>query len=650
MRPTSAPRRGVTLVEMLVTVALLVLVMSILVAIFRSAAGAISVSRTYAALDQNLRRIDTVIREDLQGVTARMTPPLDPRNNLGYFEYGENTLADVQGDDTDDYLAFTAKAPAGRPFTGRVTVQQTNALGAKITGQFQQITITSDFAEIIYFLRNGNLYRRVLLILANRPGTLSVGTTTGGVLNVGGGYSTAQFSPSLGATVVSWQGMNDVSARPSVYNPSSLGATSYIPTPNTLGDLTNRENRFGRPRFADDFATQSTGALPADGFADDLNSNGIPDYYPTLFPAVLTATFPSGTSMLNEVSPKRVATTSDLLAFPYVFPVAYSKPTLTAGVGPTTPGSIHGLYPQGIIVGTTSPASPPYLPNHAPLESGDSLVVPSSAAETQTWWGFPTWRETLSRTWTDPVKRINDPTGSTYFSAGTLYANDKAYTQAPGLSWTTPTLLPPVATQPFNDGAGNATAFMLVPGTAGSSDYVYEDDLLLTGVRSFDVKAYDNAPGYWNPSTSAFVPSMPGYYDLGYGDKDNQAAALQPTFAADLLTFNHEGRMPPLTTDNRTDPSYPVTAFDGVRNIGVNAATVVRMRRVFDTWSTDYTNAPAVPINPWQGPPFASPVYPSYPPPYPVALRGIQIEVRLADPKNERTKTLTIRQDFTDKL
>jgi hypothetical protein len=169
-------------------------------------------------------------------------------------------------------------------------------------------------------------------------------------------------------------------------------------------------------------------------------------------------------------------------------------------------------------------------------------------------------------------------------------------------------------------------------------------------VRSFDIKAYDNAPGYWNPATSAFVPSMPGYYDLGYGDKDNQAAALQPTFSADLLTFNHEGRMPPLTSDNRTDPSYPYTAFDGIRNVGVNTTGVVRMRRVFDTWSTDYTSAPAVPLNPWQGPPFSSPVYPSFPPPYPVALRGIQIEVRLADPKNERTKTLTIRQDFTDKL
>ena len=36
--------------------------------------------------------------------------------------------------------------------------------------QPQPITITSDYAEIIYFVRNGNLYRRVLLIVPEHPG------------------------------------------------------------------------------------------------------------------------------------------------------------------------------------------------------------------------------------------------------------------------------------------------------------------------------------------------------------------------------------------------------------------------------------------------------------------------------------------------
>ena len=37
---------------------------------------------------------------------------------------------------------------------------------------FQPITITSEYAEIIYFLRNGNLYRRVLLVAPERQSTI----------------------------------------------------------------------------------------------------------------------------------------------------------------------------------------------------------------------------------------------------------------------------------------------------------------------------------------------------------------------------------------------------------------------------------------------------------------------------------------------
>jgi hypothetical protein len=44
------------------------------------------------------------------------------------------------------------------------------------------------------------------------------------------------------------------------------------------------------------------------------------------------------------------------------------------------------------------------------------------------------------------------------------------------------------------------------------------------------------------------------------------------------------------------------------------------------------------------------PIYPSYPAPYPMPLRGLQIQIRVVDPRNERVKVLTIRQDFSDKL
>ena len=168
-------RRGVTLVEMLVTLAILLLMMTVIVQIFQAATGALNAAQVYQELDNQLRLLDSTIRSDLGGVTCKLTPPNDPKNNPGYLEYGENEFADVQGEDADDYIRFTAKAPAGRPFTGRMWVPPPNS--ALLTAQqainlfeagYQPITITSDYAEIIYFLRNGNLYRRVLLVAPER--------------------------------------------------------------------------------------------------------------------------------------------------------------------------------------------------------------------------------------------------------------------------------------------------------------------------------------------------------------------------------------------------------------------------------------------------------------------------------------------------
>ena len=108
----------------------------------------------------------------------------------------------------------------------------------------------------------------------------------------------------------------------------------------------------------------------------------------------------------------------------------------------------------------------------------------------------------------------------------------------------------------------------------------WEDDLIMTGVRSFDVKAYDNA--------------LAGYGDLGWGDDLRCMSRYQnaqgyispgqrrPTLPGRLpasppltvttwppvnsggipystinQTFAHEGRMPPLIEDNRLDAQYP---------------------------------------------------------------------------------------------
>ncbi|MBV8269459.1 MAG: prepilin-type N-terminal cleavage/methylation domain-containing protein, partial [Planctomycetaceae bacterium] len=277
-RPRSS-RRGVTLVEMLVSVALLLLMMTAIAAIFSAATGAASTARVYQDLEGSMRQLDAMIRYDLTGITTPVmrTHPNDPKHNYGfdpsqnygYFEYGENQFADPQGEDTDDYIRFTTEAPEGELFTGRVYLPipasvlaqagGPNATQLQIYQQTQPITVTSKYAEVIYFLRNSNLYRRVFLVAPDRQSSIISPNANYPNMLPGQTYiSGTSLGVSAGATNhASWQGMNDLSARPS-FNPNSPNT----PVLNTLGDLTNRHNRAFYPRFTDDYLTGGTNAAP----------------------------------------------------------------------------------------------------------------------------------------------------------------------------------------------------------------------------------------------------------------------------------------------------------------------------------------------------------------------------------------------------
>ncbi len=749
-------RKGVTLVEMLVTVAILVIIMTVLVQIFQSATGAVTAAQQLQQIDDQLRRLNSVIRGDLEGVTARFTPPLDPAMNLGYFEYGENEFADNQGEDSDDYIRFTAKAPAGRPFLGRMfippSIEMINGWSANQLAtylQSQPVTITSDYAEIIYFLRNGNLYRRVLLIAPElQSAIVPVSTTLGanGVLQQGvlPNGNTFTFQPSIFGTNVSWQGLNDLSARPNGTGPntnilSQMNATQSLISQaqqtivlNTLGDLTNRENRFAYSRFANDFTDANTPSVPnkPDGVPDDANGDNVPDLYPSLYPNVFN------TGLFNAPGYAGNSTAINLLAFPYIFPGAYSK---AQALTSDSFGWIHAPSPYANASGTSvqfDMGGLAYLNglNHNPLDVGDNLPTPANPAigaggQTeqnllQTWWGFPTWRETLSPSWIDPAMQVN-------VGPVLLHAGNSSPAQPIALnplvagevnsgivdnSGNIRQLLPAMTSvwrntpQLFTDGWGggnNGTSNSFYPQTGNTlwNSLTWEDDLIMTNVRSFDVKAYDNA--------------LANYADLGWGDDlrlyqpyttvngaMNPATppyiagnlALAPNVAGTTLTpliawppinintntnttvynlfqtFAHEGRMPPLTSDLVLDAQYGLATnylpggsgyltvnggnYNG-GNVGDNNNGVVRLRRVWDSWSTEYSRAPGtgVILNPNAtnngfpvGPPFSPPIYPSYPPPYPAPLRGIQIQIRVADPTSQRIKSLTIREDFTDKL
>ncbi|MCE5269429.1 MAG: hypothetical protein LLG00_16255 [Planctomycetaceae bacterium] len=162
----SRPKTGYTLIEILVSTTLSLLLLGAVVAMFGRVGGAVTDSRSMLEAADRLRLAAERLQMDLTGVTVTMSPPRDPANNEGYFEYIEGPIgpvvaprdiacnsdngnqADTTIGDCDDILMFTTRS-SGRPFVGR----------------FGTGTVQSDVAEVAWFIRGRTLYRRVLLVV-----------------------------------------------------------------------------------------------------------------------------------------------------------------------------------------------------------------------------------------------------------------------------------------------------------------------------------------------------------------------------------------------------------------------------------------------------------------------------------------------------
>ena len=647
----AATRRGVTLVEMLVTVAVLVIIMTVLVQIFQAATGALTTAQIIQDLDNQLKLLESTIRSDLGGVTARFTPALDPTQGLGYFEYGENEFPDTQGEDSDDFLRFTAKAPPGQPFTGRRWVTAPANAAGFYNGNAQPITVTSEYAEIIYFLRNGNLYRRVLLIAPELQSAIVPTVGNQGFLpsppyNANG----SPFTPgSLGGSVpVSWQGVNDFSAHPAATGPNttvSVAATAFAAQTvvlNTLSSLTNRENRYAAPRFSDDFLTiavvgaNTTFNTGPDAYSDDVNADKVPDLYPSLYAGAYSSglVFAPPTSVANPFVGAQAISKNNpgvaFLAFPYMFPGAYTQPQI---VSADQYGWIHSPSPYANVIQSdgfgqgvmfeTNPLAYLQSLNHNPLDLADNLPTPATPLIThgnitanqmlQTWWGFSDLagdalgalersdqagerpfgvRCECELVW--PAQRaLAPPDGhgagyvgqpasaldgsSAHSTQGGLFPNGYDFSIIRQKS---------AAFQRRQGYSGNMSIFL---GTGGAVDGVWavswEDDLVMTNVRSFDVKAYDNAlAGYgdlgWGDDLRLYVPyqndqgfnpqglvlTSPPYLNQTPNVNGIPAPTIWPPVLAgggyDTInqTFAHEGRMPPITNDLRFDAQFGAAA------------------------------------------------------------------------------------------
>ncbi|MFH1266937.1 MAG: hypothetical protein ABIK89_14515 [Planctomycetota bacterium] len=253
-RPGKAPihRRGFTIIELMMATLLTLMLMLIVVGLFAAVSEGIRNSRATMEMAGRLRATKRKLQLDLEGRTVIVSPPARPAAGEGYLEIIEGPLGpidppvpmpvnldtglvDTTVADFDDILMLTTRSRAG-PFVGR----------------YQGGTIQSYEAEVVWFVRARTLYRRVLLIA---PQMMSP--------PAGGSWSTTRYldnnydsdmtsdpmdDPTDGNGVVdmvdtgneSFYALYDISARPE-YDVSERIA-GWVP--NTLGDLTKRENRF----------------------------------------------------------------------------------------------------------------------------------------------------------------------------------------------------------------------------------------------------------------------------------------------------------------------------------------------------------------------------------------------------------------------
>lgn len=204
--PRSRRQSGFTLVEMLISVTLVLLMMTLFTSIFEMATTSLSTQRGIASMDQAARALTTAFRGDVAKRTYTYVQPYYPTeaagnsptpfgNRAGYIYISTNSpysgLDDllqftVNSSLTDEELDTTEFFGASRLFYDIGSDTEFNGGGGDAERQVRLASNpnqpeaddaslrTNEFssspaAEVCYFVRNGGLYRRVMLLREPLP-------------------------------------------------------------------------------------------------------------------------------------------------------------------------------------------------------------------------------------------------------------------------------------------------------------------------------------------------------------------------------------------------------------------------------------------------------------------------------------------------
>jgi prepilin-type N-terminal cleavage/methylation domain-containing protein len=270
-------RRGFTLVEMLVAMALTLIMVYAIAEFYAYIGDSVRDGRAMIEMGGQLRAASQRLKRDLDSLTVRVVPWTDDGNNSGYFSYREGPASDsfpmgTTGDaitatlnfqnanstnlisDGDDVLGFTITSGA-EPFQGRF-FDATQAVGS------QETVTVSRQAEVVWWVGfrdvdNSGVYeaseyaissprflfRRQLLIVPQlypRPADSSkpAGWISGPHADL----------PAAKQALRTFHANNDISASIRDTDPSA-GVSLHL-IANSLTDLTRREHRFAnQPSF-----------------------------------------------------------------------------------------------------------------------------------------------------------------------------------------------------------------------------------------------------------------------------------------------------------------------------------------------------------------------------------------------------------------
>lgn len=612
--------RGFTLVEVMIATALTLLLMAVVVQVFAIIGKATADTREIIQITDRLRTAKLTLQSDLGNLTAPMLPPLKPEMGQGYFEY-------VEG-------------PAGPVMLGSVIAR--NIDESDSGGNPTPDTTVGDPDDILMFTTRNEEHPFY--------GRYRDFVTHGGVTTLVDSTTTSQF-----AEICWFVRGNSLYRRVLLVKPE----VSFVDATRTKSllstDPTDPAKSYDISYYDKfDISAHQVGGqyditlgagppmLVANSLTDlTLRENRYghqPWSYPydTRFwgalglPTLRECTF--YTNMISTQNPA-VARWPFPLFDPAVTPNLWGQPVTNPGV----PVSPYGLTTGPLIVPypTVSPTS--YQPNTTVNSTSPTINLSLAPGQYYDAWSNPF-----------PWQQVNPTNGAIYAFSGTYQPTGPTSTSA-------------------NQSYDGSTRI--------------SDDIILTNVLSFDVKAWDptapiisdtlvdlTKPSLPVPTTAAVY--MPG--DVGYTQLMTTWAKGAADPAAFLLTVQQHtvgrGAYVDLNYLASVSSGYSATApapnmYQALTRLsnfaGPGLATNASgLGSLYDTGSFTYEddgldqNADGIIDNYTNGfddngvggvddvTEMEGPV------PYPVPLKGIQIKIRVFEPDSRQIREVTITEDF----